>query len=424
VASGVPTPRVLSTLKPGDVCSPLGTSDSSAISGELSGNDYADATKSWVFFQAPGTDATCGTSDDQYRAVRLNMAPTDSAVAIGEPLVQVIGANGAFSGLVVRNGNNIQQLDANLANPIQLFTVAGVDLATYGLFFGSSEPGIWLYTSGTGVYAFKLSVSPAAGTPTLIATLASGESVGETVSDGANGYLVIQGSSTARIIQVNETALATTPIATVNGLINLMRVSPTRLVLQVSASGVSTVISLPKAGGAQVTLVSDPTPYALGQVIVSGENVYYGETQTTVGSDSSIQFVTRTGIIQTDNTNSTMLTNVGIAGSTLNTTVSLLSGSSNNPYAVFLATGLSGTGYYAGGTLEAMEGSTRSVLKVYGQLQASPQGIAYYLGIPVQYGDTGLFDYASVGSSSTGATDLYWFDSSAANSLSKQTNFN
>jgi hypothetical protein len=120
-----------------------------------------------------------------------------------------------------------------------------------------------------------------------------------------------------------------------------------------------------------------------------------------------------------------MLANVGIAGTTLAATASLAAASSNNPYAVFLATGLTSQGYYAGGTLEAMEGSTRSVLKIYGQVQASPQGLVSSFGIPLQYGLTGLFGFVSVANSaSVGTIDLYWFDSGAANSLSKQTNFN
>jgi hypothetical protein len=424
VASGVPTPHIVSTLKPGDVCS-AGSGGAPSIAGEVSGNDYADATKSWAFFRVPGTDGTCGTADDQFRAVRLNMSPTDTAVVIGEPLVQVIGAGGAFSGLIVRNGNAIQQLDANLANPTQLFTVASGDLSTNGITFGSIEPGIWTYVSGTGVYGFKVSVNAAAGTPTLLATLASGETLGDTASDGADGYFAIRGASTTRIIKANETALATTPVATVNGDINTLRVSPTRLVLEVIAGSTYTVVSLPKAGGAPLTLVADPTPYTLGQVVLSGENVYYTETQTTVNSDSTIQFTARTGIVQTDNTNPTMLANVGIAGTTLAATASLAAASSNNPYAVFLATGLTSQGYYAGSTLEAMEGSTRSVLKIYGQVQASPQGLVSSFGIPLQYGLTGLFGFVSVASSgSAGTIDLYWFDSGAANSLSKQTNFN
>ena len=61
------------------------------------------------------------------------------------------------------------------------------------------------------------------------------------------------------------------------------------------------MVSLPKSGGAPTTLVPDPSPYALSDVLVSGENVYYSQTQTNVGGTLSI--TNRTGIVKSDGTN-------------------------------------------------------------------------------------------------------------------------
>ena len=83
-AAGAPSPHLTSTLKPGDVCAPLDSNGDDSVPNEASGNDFLDATKSWVFFRVPGADGTCLTDDDQYRAVRLDMAASAAAVRPSE----------------------------------------------------------------------------------------------------------------------------------------------------------------------------------------------------------------------------------------------------------------------------------------------------------------------------------------------------
>ena len=115
--------------------------------------------------------------------------------------------------------------------------------------------------------------------------------------------------------------------------------------------------------------------------------------------------------------------NVSIVGSTLNASVTLNAGISYNPYALFFATGLTGAGDDAGATLQAIEGSTRNVLTTYGQLPATTTGAVFAIA-PEQYGEAGLFDFVFSDGTSLGSSDLYWFSSGTAGSLSRQTQFN
>jgi len=118
----VPTSQLVSSLTPNQVC---GDSGSPQGAETANGIDLADATRTWVFLQGPGADGACGTTDDRYRAVRLNMSATTDAPTIGEPLAEVMAASGAFTGLVVREGNLVRRLDADLLNPTTLFTRNG-----------------------------------------------------------------------------------------------------------------------------------------------------------------------------------------------------------------------------------------------------------------------------------------------------------
>ena len=69
-SGGVPTPQLISTLLSTAVCANGGTP---SLDPFANGNDYANAANSWIFFHAPGTDSTCSTSDDVFRAVRMDI---------------------------------------------------------------------------------------------------------------------------------------------------------------------------------------------------------------------------------------------------------------------------------------------------------------------------------------------------------------
>lgn len=67
--------------------------------------DYANPENSILIYRQAGTDATCGTSDDQYYWVSLNTPLTDAPTALTDlPLAPIYDANGAIANILVING--------------------------------------------------------------------------------------------------------------------------------------------------------------------------------------------------------------------------------------------------------------------------------------------------------------------------------
>ena len=411
VANGtVPTPQLVSSLASTDVCGDNGIADSSAFG---LGNNFANLQRGWVFLRGPGADAQCGTADDRHRAVRLDMAATDAALTIAEPQVDIFAADGGHAGLIVREGNRIQRLDAGLGNPVNLFTINTAGYTNLGLSFGTAAPGFWLFIEGGKLWGVNLA---APTTRVELATLAAGESSSPTfASDGGSAFVGLSTSAGARVLRITE-SLATTTVATLAEPLSQLGISPTRLVMLTQATAAN-LLSVAKTGGATTLLNSYATGVIVGQMLVSGENVYAVQYQFgATGSSVS------TLIIGTDGGNRTTLANTDIKRGVAASTQSLVSGL-NNTYAVLLADGSSGLTSNAGATLRAVEGATRNTLVTYGSLPSSPDGVAYIATVdPLQYGQSGLFSFIPTATGTPGFGDLYYFKSDAAG-LIRVTNF-
>ena len=84
-----------------------------------------------LLFTIAGPDHASSTADDRQVAVRLDMTSADAPVAVtGEVLDALRGTDGAIAGFLVRDGNQIQRVDASLANPVDLFTVPPLALSS------------------------------------------------------------------------------------------------------------------------------------------------------------------------------------------------------------------------------------------------------------------------------------------------------
>jgi len=410
VADGsLPTPQLTSTLNTSELCGSAGLAAQS-LAGQ--GTNLPNASRSWVFFQAPGPDTVCDNADDTYRAVRLDMAATDAPRTVAEPQVDVLNADGSFGGLVVRNGTQMQKLDANLGSPVNLFTIATSGYSNLGVSFGTTPPGIWLFIEGGQLWGVNLA------NPTVrvsLATLTGGEAASNAIaSDGSTAYVALNtGSTSARILRVTE-ALATTAIATLGTPVRDMALTPTRLVV-LGSGAPATLLSLPKAGGTLTTLNTFGTGVSPGQMVASGENVYVSSTQ--FGLTGSL---VSTLVVGADGSSPQTLNGTTIVRS-LAPTVELLNLGLDTTYAIVLADGLTSALSSAGATLRVVEGATRNTLLTYGSLPASPDGVlSIGTADPLQYGQPGLLTY--FGLSDTATSDLFFFKSDAAG-LTQVTRF-
>ncbi len=402
VANGtVPAPQLVSALATTQVCGDSGIASQPIYAN---GNDFANPQGGWMFLRGPGADMLCDTADDNYWAVRLDMVATDLARTLpGEPQVDILAANGAYAGVVVRDGNQMRRTDAaiNNANTL-LLTVDAASYANLGRTFGSSLPGFWLFTEGGKLWGVNLA-TPAVRV--ALATLDPGESVFPVIgSDGGSAFVGLSTSTSARVLRVNESLTNTTTVATLNQQLANMALTLTRLVLQTQGSPAQ-LLSLEKAGGPMTPLTTFGAGVIPGALLTSGENVYLAQYQFgATGSSVS------TLVVGADGSNPVTLANTDIkrgVAPAVSPTVGL-----NNTYAVVLADGVTGLTSNAGATLRAVNGATRSTLVTYGSLPASPDGVISGITTdPLQYGQSGLFLFSDF---TTGIGNLYYFKSDAA----------
>ena len=411
VANGaVPTPQLVSALATTQVCGDSGMATSPTYA---QGNDLTNPQGGWMFLRGPGADNLCNTADDNYWAVRLDMVATDLARTLpGEPQVDILAANGAYAGVVVRDGNQMRRTDAaiNNANAL-LFTVDAASYTNLGRAFGSSLPGFWLFVEGGKLWGVNLA---APATRVELATLVAGESVSPIiVSDGGSAFVGLSTSTSSRVLRVNESLTNTTTTVTLNEPLANMALTLVRLVIQ-TQGGAAKLLSVEKAGGPTTPLTTFGAGVIPGALLTAGENVYLAQYQFgATGSSVS------TLVIGADASNPVTLVNTDIKRGVAPASVSLAVGSNTN-YAVLLADGVTSLTSSAGATLRAVNGATRGTLVTYGSLPTSPDGVAFGLTLdPYQYGQSGLFGFTDP---TSGAADLYYFKSDGAG-LIRATNF-
>jgi hypothetical protein len=406
----LPLPQLVSALATTQVCGDSGIAASPIYA---TGNNLANPQGSWLFLRGPGTDALCNTADDNYWAVRLDMLASDLPRTLpGEPQVDIVAANGAYAGVVVRDGNQMRRSDADINNVnTLLFTVDAASYTNLGRTFGSSLPGFWLFIEGGKLWGVNLA-TPA--TRVELATLATGESSSPTiVSDGGSVFVGLSTSTSARVLRVNESLTNTTTVATLNQPLVNMALTLTRLVMQTQGSPAN-LLSVEKAGGPTTPLISFGAGVIPGVLLTSGENVYMAQYQFgTTGATVS------TLVIGGDGNNPVTLVSTDIKRGVAPATVSLAVGVGTN-YAVILADGVTSLTSNAGATLRAINGATRATIVTYGSVPASPDGPVYAATTdPLQYGQSGLFTFIDI---TSGFGDLYYFKSDAAG-LIRVTNF-
>ncbi len=418
--SGAPQAQLWTSLASSAVCGQFGFPSSEE---QETGVDVQTPSNSWAFYDGPGADGRCQTSDDVSLGLRLSMDGSTPPITIdGKVVVSINNASGAITGFVVRSGSKLRQVDSNLAAVRDLFTLGGA-FQNYGIAFGGGFPGVWLFSDGNTLYGVNLA---APATRVALAALAADEQVlAQVAEDGTDGYVAITTTSSAnastRVLRVSS-ALVATPVLSRPASVFNMRVTPTRLVLTQSNGG--TVSVLKSDGSGLVTLVPEPTALdSAGLAGVAGENLYFSRTVVTdVLTGARSQSVV---FINTDGSNRQELADTTVVGSTQAAEVS--AGFGFNEYALFLASPVSAAGDFSGATLRAVELATRTALVTYGPLPTSPNIGFVITGSfdPLQYGQPGLFSATGTrapGQLTEPVNDLYYFDSDNAG-LTRVTSF-
>jgi hypothetical protein len=251
------------------------------------GFDLVDSLKSWNVFRKPGPDGNCQTKDDTFVAVRMNMAATDNPLAVAQPVAAIHSANGALTGWLLRQGQQMQRVNADFSNPVADFTLPANDLIFDD---GAHLLNTFVFSSGSTIYAADLS-APAPTTPTQVASLGAGEFFSYIVqgADGQTLLVAIHTGNATRVVRYNTSSKSSIELGTVPGLGNRLMPTPTRMVAQNNSNG--TLTATPLQGGQAQTIFTPATPNLSMTLYQAGERIWLqsGDAVVSVNSDGTGQ---------------------------------------------------------------------------------------------------------------------------------------
>jgi hypothetical protein len=241
--NGLPPEARLSTITSANACGLNGGGDDVQM-----GNDAVDAMLSWLIVHKQGADGACNTGDDQYFAVRANMSAADAPLQVSRPVAPIHSAQGALTGWLVRTGLQMQRVNADFSGAVNLFTLPDDDAEFMS---GSELSNTAVFSAGDGVYAVDLTAAAPAAI-TRLATLAADETLSELEQVNQRDIVfAVHGTSQTRLLRYTLATRTTQPIGTVNGMGDIVIVTPTRVLARNAQSG---LLSFPIGGGAPVEI--------------------------------------------------------------------------------------------------------------------------------------------------------------------------
>jgi hypothetical protein len=400
--TGLPAPTLLGSASTSQLCpTPAATF-----------SDDSDADNSSVVFATPGADGQCQTADDGRVAIPLSSSSTTAPVAVGQVLDAIRSPAGAITGYVVKSGNVLQRVNAQFGSPTTLVALGGGTFSSLGVTLLSSGHAVLVYQDGTALQ--RVDLSSGAG-PASLANLGANETATRLYADDSQMLVCACSSGTSRLLRVvdaTSTQLASATLARITAA----EPSSTHAVYQTDTGTSKAVLTVALAGGsfgtiAQDSAVKDGPAFSIAAFAVSGDNVVVQMNQVRgTASPNSFRVITRSA----DGTGSPQtMQNAMVVGMELPNPASLLTRVGRQPATWNIVQGeATGTSPFSGGTLLAVDGTTRSTRVTYGRLAAGSVSSAVSLW-PLQSGLPGLvFAIGSVGGSS--AADLYAFKSGTA----------
>jgi len=351
-SGGSPTPiQVSNETGANAIC------DSSDINGLTAGliTDPANFNNTAYFYFLPGSDATCGTSDDVWKMVKVGMTATDAPIPAKEPVATLHNATtAAIIGWLAKNGTNLNQYDANFSNPVTVTTFTN---SVYWEGWGTTLGSFFLQVDGQ-LYLYHVSTHTLSGS---LYTFSCGVTCGPNNfrQDGVNGYfkdgnsiykVPLNGSSSASLL-VSET-----------GSINLFLLTDKDVVYDTLSFplGLSGLRAVAKTGGTPFDLDTSAGAFPL---LSAGVRVYYivGETAKVVREDGTIE---------------SSIDNASWRGASVSTTVTLSDADANDVSRIILAEGITGTSV-ANSTLKSFDAATNTLVATLGTVPADISSIFF-----------------------------------------------
>ncbi len=257
-------------------------------------SDFADHNDTIYLYKMPGADTSCGTSDDEWKMVRVGMDATMDPVIAKEMDLEIYDtASGAIIGFLAFEGNKIIRCDQNFLSCSDVVSfVSNGEVLEDNPFIGTAilwvDDKLYRYNIATSTLSEALHTFSGGIPPRSVTSDTDGTNL--YFADGNELYqLPLDGSATA--------SLLTTAIAV--GEINEINMTTNRVVYVVSAlvSSMAALESVSKTGGAAMTLSSIE---GFVSVQTAGRFVYYNRfLPTATGPVFSIINEDGTGVVET-----------------------------------------------------------------------------------------------------------------------------
>jgi len=233
------------------------------LDGDTVVSDLANAENSQYVYSLPGIDNNCGTSDDQWKMIRLGMSASDEPIPAKPPL-QVLTdfTTGAISGWLVNDLGTLKQCDANFSSCVSSSVSVASNVGVLMELDIINERYLLEIDDQLVVY----DVETATASPPLF-TVSASTSLGATATDGTTVYFVNENN----IYQMpaDGSAMAVVLLAESENIFRL-DLTTNKVIYQTAQA----IKQVDKAGGMSIELAAatddDNIPF-----FVSGDFIYY-----------------------------------------------------------------------------------------------------------------------------------------------------
>jgi hypothetical protein len=383
--------------------------------------DFLTPEASQFVYTLAGPDANCGTDDDVWKMVRLNMDTSTPPIDAYRPVVPVLdSATGGLSGWLVSHMGALGRCDADFANcsAITGYTL-GIDLLEESLDYFMLEVDNTLrsYDIANGTLSTSLFDIP----QTSVITNSIHDGTTLFFSQGNSLYTApLDGSSPASLL------------ASESDTITSVELSGSYVVIDTGSGTASDEIrAVPIAGGASNLLASTSGDNSLVVVGLSENYVYYNEYQVASSlPDPYLIIPVAAGIVATDGSTHARYDDAAWSGETMKTTWDLTAGYSRSHIVdkMILAEGYAlatGAGGYSGATVTTFNAATGLADNVLGTLPTT-EGITAMFCIG-HYTKDALCEVNTVITplptppAQNYQGEIFYIDATAANSLMRST---
>lgn len=255
------------------------------------GFDVAEAMKSWRVFRQKGMDGDCGTVDDAFLAIRLDMAGTEPALSIHRPVGMIRTAKGELAGWLLRQGIQLVRTDSDFSNP-KVYSALPANDNGWANSGWDILPGLFLYVSAGKAYVLDASTL-AVRHPVEVAELSILESIGQVLPiDAQTVAIAIRGVNTTRLVRFSSAGMTSQELGTLPLKFSRLFVTPTRLVVSDNAGR---LMAISVAGGEAKNVYTPATPgigldpFHLAQAQMTNANERFwqqvGDSVVSVNSD-------------------------------------------------------------------------------------------------------------------------------------------